>query len=67
MADAFGIALPVVIGIFVGIKLDERLGTSPLFTIGLLFLGIATGIWSVVRRAFMNKPKQRSVNQKADD
>ncbi len=32
-----------VIGLYVGLKLDDWLGTSPLFTAIFLFIGIAAG------------------------
>ena len=39
----------VLIGLFTGMWLDEQFGTAPLFLIILLFLGLALGIWAMLK------------------
>jgi ATP synthase protein I len=39
----------VVIGAGLGWGLDRLLGTRPLFLIALFFLGVAAGVWNVIR------------------
>jgi F0F1-type ATP synthase assembly protein I len=51
MADALTMISPVLLGLFLGIAADRRFGTAPLFTLGLLFLGFATGFYSMYRRS----------------
>lgn len=51
MADVFSMVSPVVLGLFLGIALDRWLGTAPLFTLILLFLGLATGFWSIIKQS----------------
>ena len=41
----------VFVAIFIGWYLDKWLGTKPIFLIILLLVGIATGIFNVVRSA----------------
>jgi ATP synthase protein I len=43
------LALPIFAGVLVGYALDRALGTTYILTLGLLFLGIATGFYNVVR------------------
>jgi F0F1-type ATP synthase assembly protein I len=42
------LALPIFAGVLVGYVLDRALGTTYVFTLGLLFLGIATGFYNVL-------------------
>ena len=49
MASASNMVGPVVLGLFMGFYLDKFFQTSPLFTILLLFFGLATGIWSILK------------------
>jgi F0F1-type ATP synthase assembly protein I len=42
------LALPIFAGVLVGYILDQALGTAYVFTLGLLFLGIATGFYNVI-------------------
>lgn len=39
----------VLIGIFAGMWLDERLGTAPFFMIICLFIGITAGVWAMLQ------------------
>ena len=40
---------PAAVGLVIGDLIDAWLGTSPIFTVGLLFLGIFAGIWSMYK------------------
>jgi F0F1-type ATP synthase assembly protein I len=57
VASQFGItlAISVVLGYFVGHWLDERLNTSPIFTLIGVLLGLVAAVLNTVRlyRAFM--------------
>ena len=59
VASQFGItlAVSVVLGYFAGHWLDERLNTSPLFTLIGVLLGLVAAVLNTVRlyRAFMAK------------
>lgn len=46
---SFQIAVPVVMGVFGGRYLDEKLGTQPWFLLAGIFLGLAAGVTGVVR------------------
>ncbi|MGD8245347.1 MAG: AtpZ/AtpI family protein [Anaerolineae bacterium] len=43
------LALPIFAGVLIGYLLDRALGTTYVFTLGLLVLGVATGFYNVVR------------------
>lgn len=45
------LALTLLIGIFVGYKLDARWNTSPWLTLGFAVLGIVLGMFNFLRRA----------------
>jgi ATP synthase protein I len=40
---ALGLILPILGGFFLGNYLDEKFGTSPLFVLALILLGIISG------------------------
>lgn len=40
---AIGLLMPILVGFFFGIKVDEKLGSSPWMTLFLLLLGIGVG------------------------
>lgn len=44
-------AVTIVVFAFLGIWLDQWLGTSPLFVLLMVFGGAGLGFWSMVRRA----------------
>ena len=39
----------IVVGGFIGWQLDAWLGTKPAFLIAFFFLGVAAGVWNVIR------------------
>ncbi len=39
----------VLIGVFTGMWLDEKIGTAPFFMIICLFIGIAAGVWAMLQ------------------
>jgi F0F1-type ATP synthase assembly protein I len=40
----------VIVAFFIGLSIDKRYGTLPLFTIFLVFLGIIGSIYSVLKK-----------------
>ena len=46
---SFQFTVCVVLGVFAGIWLDEKLGTSPWMVIVMVFLGAAIGFYSLYR------------------
>lgn len=57
MAEGFSIAIPVIVGVFLGVKLDQWLGTAPIFTVVLMMLGMVSGIYGMIRRQNNMKKK----------
>jgi len=49
----------VVIAAGLGYLLDKRLGTSPVFTLILGLLGFAGGMFEVIRRLSVRRPKEK--------
>jgi len=43
------IVSPVVILSFLGLIIDKKFSTTPLFTVGFLFLGILAGVYSAIK------------------
>ena len=52
MDTAYRMAAPMVLGVFVGYYLDQRLGTKPWWMLGLLFLGLFTGFWTIFKQVY---------------
>lgn len=53
------VAVPIVLGAWLGQKLDERLGTAPWGLLGLTFVGMAVaglGVAMLVRRYMQENP-----------
>jgi F0F1-type ATP synthase assembly protein I len=53
------VAVPIVVGAWLGQKLDDSAGTAPWGLLGLTFLGMAiavAGVWYVVRRYLAENP-----------
>lgn len=56
MGDALSFLGPVIGGLFIGVWLDKTLHTTPLFLLGLTFLGIATSIWTLIKKGSRPSP-----------
>jgi len=53
------IAVPLVAGAWLGLKLDEAAGTSPIGLLGLIFVGMAIaggGVWLLIKRFTDDNP-----------
>jgi Putative F0F1-ATPase subunit Ca2+/Mg2+ transporter len=53
------IAVPIVVGAWLGLKLDEAAGTSPIGLLGLIFVGMAVaggGVWLLIKRFTDDNP-----------
>lgn len=60
------VAIPIVIGAWLGVKLDESLGSSPWGLLGLIFVGMAVagaGIVVLMRRYLAMNPIQPSTER----
>lgn len=57
---AYRMVAPVVLGLFVGYYLDQLLGTRPWWMLGLTFLGIATGFWTILKQVYYPDLAERS-------
>jgi F0F1-type ATP synthase assembly protein I len=55
--------LPIFGGVLIGYLLDRALNTTYVFTLGLLFFGIATGFYNVIRS--IQRMDERSRQQAA--
>ncbi|HOW43264.1 MAG TPA: AtpZ/AtpI family protein [Candidatus Omnitrophota bacterium] len=49
--SSLGITMIVAtaLGLGIGLAIDKRFGSSPLFTLVFLILGIAAGFWQVIK------------------
>jgi ATP synthase protein I len=56
MGAAF--AVTILAGLFAGQWLDRRLGTTPILTIGLLFVAAAAGFYSMYRRLVLRQRRK---------
>lgn len=52
MDTAYKMVGPVIFGMVLGYYLDQALGTRPWWMLGLIFLGIATGFWSIIKQVY---------------
>lgn len=55
------LAVPVVIGYYVGNWLDDKAGTAPLFLVLAILLGMALGIFAIIQHVTQftsEKPKK---------
>ena len=43
------LALPIFGGVFIGYRIDQYIGTNYIFTLLFLFIGIATGYYSIFK------------------
>lgn len=59
-------AVPIALGAWLGLKLDEAAGTSPWGLLGLIFLGMAlagVGVWMQIRRFVEENPVRPSTER----
>ncbi|HLW92145.1 MAG TPA: AtpZ/AtpI family protein [Roseiarcus sp.] len=54
----------IAVGCFIGWQADAWLGTKPAFLIAFFFLGVAAGVWGVIRAT---APLSRSAPAKDED
>ena len=60
------VAVPIAIGAWLGLKLDEAAGTTPWGLLGLIFLGMlvaGVGVWSLIKRFTEENPIRPSTEQ----
>ncbi|HEY6959066.1 MAG TPA: AtpZ/AtpI family protein [Candidatus Limnocylindria bacterium] len=60
------VAVPIALGAWLGLKLDEAAGTSPWGLLGLIFLGMAlagVGVWMQIRRFVEENPVRPSTER----
>ncbi len=53
------VAVPIAIGAWLGLKVDEAAGTSPWGLLGFIFLGMAAaglGVWALITRFTEENP-----------
>lgn len=53
---AFQMMLIIVIGVFGGIKLDEKLNSKPIFTLVCSIAGLAVALYVVIKDVLQSKP-----------
>lgn len=59
-------AVPIAIGAWLGLKLDEAAGTTPWGLLGLIFLGMAiagVGVWGLIKRFTEDNPVRPSTER----
>lgn len=61
---AIGMVSPMIFGLFVGLYLDKVFHTPPAFMLGLTLLGVATGFWSIIKRAYHIAPPPNPGHEK---
>ena len=49
MSLGWELALPIFIGVLLGYALDRRLGTTYVFTLGLMVFGVCAGFYNMLR------------------
>ena len=60
------VAVPIALGAWLGLKLDEAAGTSPWGLLGLIFLGMAlagVGVWMQIKRFVEENPVRPSTER----
>lgn len=60
------VAVPIALGAWLGLKLDEAAGTSPWGLLGLIFLGMAlagVGVWMQIKRFTEENPIRPSTER----
>lgn len=71
MDMAFDMVGPVVMGLMLGLWLDNLFHTAPWLMVAFLLLGVATGIYSVISQAnaryeSQKRKKESELKQKED-
>lgn len=59
-------AVPIALGAWLGLKLDEAAGTSPWGLLGLIFLGMVlagVGVWMQIKRFVDENPVRPSTER----
>lgn len=55
---------PVVMGMMIGYFIDQQFHTSPWFMLGMIFFGLITGFWSVLKPLYLpQKPVEPNSDQ----
>jgi F0F1-type ATP synthase assembly protein I len=65
----FMLAIPPVAGVLIGRWLDERFGTTPLFTVVLVIMGFVAGIreiLNVLKKADLDSDNRKNKDEKPD-
>lgn len=60
------IAVPIALGAWLGLKLDQAAGTSPWGLLGLIFVGMAIaglGVWALIKRFAEDNPIRPSTER----
>lgn len=63
LGSSFALAMGLLA--FGGYKLDDKLGSSPLFLLVGLFLGLTYGFWEVLKVAKMSAIRQQRTQEEA--
>lgn len=53
-------ALTIILGVFGGMWLDGKIGTTPLFLILGFFLGATAGFWSLYKTIYLKNPNNKN-------
>ncbi|MGE3723992.1 MAG: AtpZ/AtpI family protein [Candidatus Sericytochromatia bacterium] len=61
---AISMVSPMIFGLVVGLYLDKVFHTPPVFMLSLTLLGVATGFWSIIKRAYGMAPPPSSNSEK---
>lgn len=67
MEYALQLLLPILLGFYLGAKLDEQTGRSPWFTLGGLILGVVLGIGVLYKRALLAQEKLAQQRRESRD
>lgn len=53
---AYRMVGPVILGMFFGYSIDQYFKTQPWWMLGMIFFGLITGFWSVLRPLYFPSP-----------
>ncbi len=64
---AITMVVPIGMGVFLGVFLDQKLGTAPIFLFAMILIGIAAGFRNVhhITQSFMKSPSESVLKQEA--